>query len=732
MNKSYSQILDSAAGLYIPVDLDLFPRVAGRLNQKKSLMQTFRARPSLVILLAILALLLLSGAAYAISKLTGYIPGVGLIDQSVPLRVLTEPVTVTRSGITLIVEQAILSADKTVVIVKTEGIPLAAYPKNEGDAGCPGRVDLKLPDGTFLEGGHMNGDNWSSFRSILEYGPVPANVSEASLQVACIGGTIAGTLPGNWQIPIRFAPAPPDMTIVPVIDVSTSAIPPEATAEPAPAHLEKALQIGDQYILMGKWDAQVPKGFIELAFPELTDANGQQIVTTMPNIPGLPAYDWSVQFKGAGIAYPVTLSFTGRIFSAVPNATAEFVFDAGEIPQPGQQWVFNKVFDMAGHIVQLVSITATSSHGYMPGGNLNGYSFEFQTDPDVKGLSVTLQGHEAVGGGGGGMEGHLEQSVDFTQLPTGKIRVILSDLTIYGNTQTWKIQWRPETLPVPETASSPENPSSAVCITSDNVDQLPSPLADLQGKVVLYRQIEKQQSWGIVLSNLDGSQQQVLVPDGNWPALSPDGNRLIYSGTDDALHLIELTSSSQISLGGTNAYDPVWSPDGTQIAYIDNLTVDVIGADGSNPRTLTKPDHYSMVGWSPDGAKLYFTLLGADGFSLNSVDVATDEIQSLFTLEDSSHKAPFATISPDSKWIAYRGSDNSTLYLVRPDGSNKHPVMMADAVSSIVWSKDSQWLGVSEVNSPSDERKIILLRSDTCQAYLLPALHGDLEGLFIP
>jgi hypothetical protein len=112
MIRTYRQVLDSVAGTHIPDDLDLYPRVRARLNQRRTLMQTLRARPALAIALVILALLLLTGAAYAIGRITGYIPGIGLIDQSAPLRVLAEPVMVTRQAITLTVERAVLSADK--------------------------------------------------------------------------------------------------------------------------------------------------------------------------------------------------------------------------------------------------------------------------------------------------------------------------------------------------------------------------------------------------------------------------------------------------------------------------------------------------------------------------------------------------------------------------------------------------------------------------------------------
>lgn len=722
MNETYRHILDSTASLYIPDDLNLIPLVWARLNQRRTFMQTLRVHPALAIVFAILALLLFSGAAYAIGRLTGYIPGVGLIDQSTPLRVLAEPVTVTRDGIALTVEQAVLSADKTVVIVKIEGVPMDAYPKTENDLGCIGTANLHLPDGTLLEGGYIWGGNMSSFRSRLEYGSFPVGLNEAVLRIDCIGGTLTGTLPENWEVPIRFAPAPPGLTLVPVIDVPTPTPQLGATVEPAPIMLEKAIQIDDQYILIGKLEAQTPDGWIELTGYQLTDANGKEVFASFPTVEGLPSYDWGFQFKGDTVVFPLTLTFTGRTIITIPNVTAEFDFDAGENPQPGQEWVLNRDFEIAGRTVRLVSIMA---------GN-DGYSFNFETDTDVNNLGVGIPGYKAMGGGGGGAEGRFSTSIAFAQLPVGKLRIVLSDLTVFGETQTWHIQWQPETLP--EVGVEPKTPSAAACVTSDNLSQLHVAPADMQGKVLLYQHFEGEQNWGIVLTSLNGSQQQVIAHQGTWSSLSPDGSRVVYSGIDGALHLVDVAFGQDTALGSATGYNAVWSPDGTQIAYIENMAITVISVDGSNPRKLTRKDHFSIVGWPADGTKLYGTLLGADGFTLQSIDLMTGEIKSLFTLEDSSRKAPFATISPSGDWIAYRTSDDSSMYLMRTDGSDGHLVMMipADAISRIVWSKDGKWLGVSLVNSPTDERTLVLLQPWTCQAYLLPNLHGEFEGLFLP
>jgi hypothetical protein len=171
----------------------------------------------------LLALTLLTGVAYAVGRLMGYIPGIGIVELNAPLRVLAEPVTVTREGVSITVTEAVLSADKTVILVKVEGVPRDAYPKDESP-GCMGFANLSLANGTLLEGGYIGAGGWTHYENRLEYGAFPAQVNDAVLLVACIGGTMPGALPENWEIPLRFAPAPPDMTVAPVIELSTPAV----------------------------------------------------------------------------------------------------------------------------------------------------------------------------------------------------------------------------------------------------------------------------------------------------------------------------------------------------------------------------------------------------------------------------------------------------------------------------------------------------------------------------
>lgn len=170
----------------------------------------------------------------------------------------------------------------------------------------------------------------------------------------------------------------------------------------------------------------------------------------------------------------------------------------------------------------------------------------------------------------------------------------------------------------------------------------------------------------------------------------------------------------------------------------------VIDREGqSSPRQLSNLGYESIAGWSPDGKELYFAIPSStnDGFLLRAAEVTTGEMSDLFVLADSSGKAPMPTVSPDGNWIAYRGSDNSSLYLVRMDGSGAafgsegHKIIELPAgyaITGIAWGPGDNMLGVSLITPETPDGVILLMQPDNCEAYILPALHGYLEGLFIP
>src|SRR5450759_68817 len=132
----------------------------------------FGLRPAWTVALAILSLMIIGTLAIgpqrvyaAVAQLLGYIPGVGIVDQSSPIRVLAEPVSVTRDGITITVTSATLAGDRTHIDYRIFGVPGSAYPEREDVMGCIQPEYLRLPDGTRLN------------RIDNDFGPVPAGIN---------------------------------------------------------------------------------------------------------------------------------------------------------------------------------------------------------------------------------------------------------------------------------------------------------------------------------------------------------------------------------------------------------------------------------------------------------------------------------------------------------------------------------------------------------------------------
>ena len=207
----------------------------------------------------------------------------------------------------------------------------------------------------------------------------------------------------------------------------------------------------------------------------LTDVSGNVVPYTYSNdmLESTPAGGWAVQFKNAGLAYPLTIAFSGvDLQSTGTDNAVEFNFDAGPHPQPGDEWVLNRDFELAGHTVTLKSIMANSQ---------NSYSFHFQVDAQVYSVAVEIVGHPANGGGGGGggglTDGKISTSLSYAQFPSGELTVGISNPVLIGDTYTWQSQWSPATQH--SNASAQPTTQPGLCLTPASLEQVnPIPAAN--------------------------------------------------------------------------------------------------------------------------------------------------------------------------------------------------------------------------------------------------------------
>jgi len=121
------------------------------------------------------------------------------------------------------------------------------------------------------------------------------------------------------------------------------------------------------------------------------------------------------------------------------------------------------------------------------------------------------------------------------------------------------------------------------------------------------------------IMNPDGTKQKPLnlgIPLLSW---SPDGEKFVFANyTDGEIYVMNADGTGETRLTNNAYLDnfPVWSPDGTKIAFIsdrlDNpsqeIDIYIMNAvDGSDQTRLTFTNKDNQPAWSPDGKKIVFT-----------------------------------------------------------------------------------------------------------------------------
>jgi hypothetical protein len=445
-------------------------------------MKLVQARPLAAILIALLTLLIVSGVAYAIGKMTGYIPGVGLVNQSGSLRILAEPVVVVRDGITVAVNQMVADLDRTTLSYVLDGIPIR---RNESFM-CYASPSLQLPNGSTLElvGGGSGGfggevGTLTRFETTVYYPPVPVDVDQITFTLACV--LPEGTGPENWQLPLVLIPAPEgfvtpaaevDATFVgagpkfdveptPTFEVELTAFESDPTfpSTPTPVpngsglYLERVIELPDSYILVGNFtDAgDLPGSFLATSsaydyVPRIEGRDGNPVAFQIRD-DIKPAVAWgSVHYWAYEIAKPVDgpITITLDEITTDTSTTVRFDLDTGPNPQTGQMWQLDLPLHLGRYNYVIDSVEMLE----------DGYIFRFHSGVDVpEGTSFILDivGSSQERGPSAAEEDRrskdrvrYSQSINYlVPPPTGQLTV---DLTLTESVPLqgpWTLTWTP-------------------------------------------------------------------------------------------------------------------------------------------------------------------------------------------------------------------------------------------------------------------------------------------------
>jgi TolB protein len=234
-----------------------------------------------------------------------------------------------------------------------------------------------------------------------------------------------------------------------------------------------------------------------------------------------------------------------------------------------------------------------------------------------------------------------------------------------------------------------------VRLNAGSVSRDPSPSPDGTRFVFAVSQIDplgRQQNDLYVVNRNGLSMRQLTFAPGieYEPVWSPDGTQILFSATDSpgenqALWVVNVDGTGLRNLttalpaGVTVPQHPAWSPDGRRIAFVARRNgqhnVWTMNADGTNVVQLTNaPGFDQSPTWSPDGASIAFSRYNAAA-TMHGWDIA---------IVPSAGGAPVMrelpgdqlqpAWSPDGMFIAVQGTEvaglgDTNIYTMRPDGS---------------------------------------------------------------
>ncbi|MGE5249305.1 MAG: hypothetical protein ACM3QS_03740 [Bacteroidota bacterium] len=462
-----AHILDAVASDHVRADVDLLPHIMARF-QRKTFLQTLRARPALALLIAVLSLLLLSGVVYAIGRSLGYLPGVGLLEDTQSVRILPGAAEVSRGSITIQVRSLTTDGTQTLLSYRIRGIPLqggAASPE------CTETPTLQLPEGIRLQASdqsnsRVGGENgFIVLDARITFPPIPSNVNEVTLMGPCelppmllhLVPAPQGLVLTGTEVPVTFEssrPLLPTPTLGPTI-LPPRELRPELPSTPTPVpngsglYLEKVIELDSAYLLLGNFTnaGDLPGDAIrldEIPFDiRVTDRNGQSVPAWVRQelIPAATSGNvgyWAIEVPRA-IDPPLTLSLPAIALSN--DRTFAFPLDVGTNPAAGHTWQVDKVVQ-SGAFRFLVEQIRRDERGYtLSFRSLDSLSRQnFFCIFSIQGNNTPLRASERFHEREGRLV--LSESLVFQQAPAGKLTFLL-EISTEASAGPWTLTWSP-------------------------------------------------------------------------------------------------------------------------------------------------------------------------------------------------------------------------------------------------------------------------------------------------
>jgi hypothetical protein len=401
----------------------------------------------------------------ALKRMFGFVPGVGIVEETSSLRILASPFTVENGGTSVNIDQVAVDAEKTIVIYQYPTIdpspsyqPPATFKED--------RPALILPDGTRLDvrlRRRLPSDIPGVIRYLLEFPPLPKNVNDATLELTRLISMMPGQGPEDWSIQFHLIPAPAGM-ILPVENVQVTEPAPTGAPEAATSSsqtpptidssygikstLDSFVRMDDGILLIGsmQWDQQNYPAYAvdpSIDYATVTDATGKAVAfepmygVERPQNEEFRSY-WAIKVTDKNFQSPLKIEITSMIVSLSPFS---FQFDPGTNPKAGQSWPLNSDVTVLGKNVHFTSVQLNSQDD----NNLM-LVFNAQSELNFIGDLYLRTSVNQCKGGGGGLPTEpvtnlqVYESLCRSDFPPGSVDVQVNGADVFGS---WVVIWQP-------------------------------------------------------------------------------------------------------------------------------------------------------------------------------------------------------------------------------------------------------------------------------------------------
>ncbi|MCU1289588.1 MAG: serine/threonine protein kinase [Acidobacteria bacterium] len=203
----------------------------------------------------------------------------------------------------------------------------------------------------------------------------------------------------------------------------------------------------------------------------------------------------------------------------------------------------------------------------------------------------------------------------------------------------------------------------AIPIVTGQANELGTRRFSVSDNGALVWQGKWQRDYQLVWFDREGRQSGAVdgpakVNIGQDPHISPDGKRLVVK-RDYNLWVIDLEKGTGLRITSTFSQIPIWSPDGSRLAYTAGSGLSMNAANGSGEAEALVPGANFAADWSPDGRFIIFLRRGVrTRRDVWALPMSGERREYLLLNSPFDETSPH--LSPDGRWLAYASDETGS------------------------------------------------------------------------